>query len=119
MPVEEIGCFGFSKNSRRWGVASVTPWAERRLPADFWGFGEGRWMVGLGSRGLQWIFAGLVDFGQKMGEVFVVGGLTCGEDEGQSLGGLRRWSSGGFLGEVWDEMAVRGVGNSGGCEVGF
>ena len=55
-------------------------------------------MVGLGSRGPQWIFAGLVDFGQKMGEVFVVVGWLCGEDEGRSLGGLERWCFGELLG---------------------
>ena len=59
------GCFGFSKNRRRWVEVSVAPRAERRVPVGSWESGEGFWKLGLDSGGLWWIFAGVVDFGQK------------------------------------------------------
>ena len=85
----------------------------------FWMLGEGFWKLGSGSGGL-WREIGVGGFfGREVLQVFAVEGLLCGEGEGRSLSGLGRWSSSGFLGKVWDEMALRGAGNFGGCEVGF
>ena len=76
--------------------------------------GEGVWRLGSGRGGLEAEFTDLVDSDRKEGEVFVMGGLLCGEDEGQGSGFLRRWGFNGFLGRFWGGMVVCVGGNSGG-----
>ena len=117
--VEGVEPFGFTEGYGRWVEVSAALWIERRLPAGSWVLGEGRWMVGLSFGGLRMEFTDLVDSGRKEGEVFVVGGLLCGEDEGQGSGVLGRWCSGGSGARVWDGFEVSVAGNFGGGAVGW
>lgn len=45
---EEIGFFGFSRDSQRWGEVFVAPRAKWRVLVDSWESRVGVWMLGLG-----------------------------------------------------------------------
>ena len=69
-----------------------------KVPATCWRLGEGPWMSGRTGGGLEKEMAVDQIFWQKRLQVFEVGGLVCGEDEGWGSGVLRRWDSGELLG---------------------
>ena len=54
--------FGCAEARLRWGRRFVAPWVERRLPVDFWSFGDGVGGLRLVCGGLErelavgWIF---------------------------------------------------------------
>ena len=61
------------------GECCVALWAERRVLASFWRLGERFWKVKLGRGGLVQEFAGGGISSSKLGQLFVVLGLNCGE----------------------------------------
>ena len=56
------GTFGCAEGRLRWGEMYAALWAERKLPVDFWSFGDGVGMLRLVCGGLErelavgWIF---------------------------------------------------------------
>ena len=59
------GNFGCSRGRRRWGVVCVALWAERRVPVDFWRFGECFWKLNWVCGGWRKELASVWIFGQK------------------------------------------------------
>ena len=60
----------------------VAPRAEQEGPVGFWKLGEGFWKPGSGSGGLVQELAGGGISSSKLGQLFVVVGLNCGESWG-------------------------------------
>ena len=110
-PETRVGFFGCCWFCRRRGEQSVAPRAERDLLAGSWVSGDGVRRPELDSGALWWkLWIGLV-FGQKLEQVFVVDGRSCGESWAEGLGGLGRWCSGGLDAGFWEGLGLNGGGN--------